>query len=170
MVFRQLLVSVAAIFVSITYGCVASEENSVSDLVSLLYSTCFMLGICVGGGHSMGLIFPYEWWTKQDATTTNTQHWWFVLGTKAMINAGIAIATLVPLALYWILGRQHFQMICNVSLCLGAIPAFVLLYLAYCCSLEECIPYLLTLKQYWKNVLGLSLAWFIYDFVMYSVR
>ncbi|KAI6099610.1 hypothetical protein F5141DRAFT_1142313 [Pisolithus sp. B1] len=138
-------------------------------ICSLLFIGWFFNGIQAVKKIVMGLIFPYEWWTKQDATTTNTQHWWFVLGTT-MINAGIAIATLVPLALYWILGGQHFQMICNVSLCLGAIPAFVLLYLAYCCSLEECIPYLLTLKQYWKNVLGLSLAWFIYDFVMYSVR
>lgn len=29
------------------------------------------------------------------------------------------------------------------------------------------IPYSLTLRRYWKNVLGLSLAWFIYDFIMY---
>ncbi|KAI5987588.1 major facilitator superfamily domain-containing protein [Pisolithus marmoratus] len=114
---------------------------------------------------------------EEHGITKNLQPWWFVLSTKTMINAGFVIASFVPLVLYWICGEKKLQMICSVLLGLGVIPTSV----AFFCeaiwdnsmhvyghhSPAKAVPYWLTLRWYWKSILGLSVAWFIYDFTMY---
>ncbi|KAI6161350.1 glycerophosphodiester transporter [Pisolithus thermaeus] len=166
------------------YSIWASDKSpslNGGELVRILCFIRFILGICVGAGHSSGSAFPFERWVKQDGIFGSTQHWWFVLGTKTMIDTGFVVATSVPLVLHWIYGEWHHLTICNVSLGLGAVPAFVLLWelVVLLWAFEDqsvpeskplssfYIPYWFTLRQYWKSVLGLSLAWFIYDFIMY---
>ncbi|KAI6099619.1 metabolite transporter [Pisolithus sp. B1] len=173
----------------LVYSYGIGSENfrlDVSELVKLLVTARMPLAFYVGGGHTTGSTFPYERWTKQDGITKNSHHRWFILGTKTMIDAGVTFAAFVPLVLYWIYGEQHIHNICGVSLGLGIVPAFVLfcVYMGYLDLLGDWdrsgpdpdhrsklddlrIPYSLTLRRYWKNVLGLSLAWFIYDFIMY---
>ncbi|KAI6165669.1 hypothetical protein EDD17DRAFT_1753863 [Pisolithus thermaeus] len=161
-------------------------KPDVSELVKLLVTARMPLAFYVGGGHTTGSTFPYERWTKQDGIAKNSRHRWFILGTKTMIDAGVTLAAFVPLVLYWIYGEQHLHKICGVSLGLGIVPAFVLfcVYMGHLDLLGDwdrsgpdpnhrsklkdiCTPYSLTVRRYWKNVLGLSLAWFIYDFIMY---
>jgi hypothetical protein len=36
-------------------------------------------------------------------------------------------------------------------------------------AMKQQIPYLLVIKKYWKPMLGTSLAWFFYDFVVCQV-
>ncbi|KIK28697.1 hypothetical protein PISMIDRAFT_90338 [Pisolithus microcarpus 441] len=62
-------------------------------------------------------------------------------------------------------------MVWGTSIFLGAILASL-----WCQSLEwdhswdgVRLPYRLALKKYWKSLLGLSLAWFIYDFITYPL-
>lgn len=175
------------ILICSVYSIWASDKSpslNGGELVRILCFIRFILGICVGAGHSSGSAFPFERWVKQDGIFGSTQHWWFVLGTKTMIDTGFVVATSVPLVLHWIYGEWHHLTICNVSLGLGAVPAFVLLWelVVLLWAFEDqsvpeskplssfYIPYWFTLRQYWKSVLGLSLAWFIYDFIMYPVR
>ncbi|KAI6155663.1 major facilitator superfamily domain-containing protein, partial [Pisolithus tinctorius] len=138
------------------------------------------LGLGVGAGHACGLAFPSE---------LMKEHHWLILGTKTMIDAGFVLAGFVPLVLYCIFGEQHLCLVCGLSLGFGAIPAFVVLWkiaIPFYHMLEQekhvpdcnceillvgpkevCILNWLSLKWCWKSVLGLSLAWFIYDFIMY---
>ncbi|KAI6135978.1 major facilitator superfamily domain-containing protein [Pisolithus sp. B1] len=172
------------ILICLVYSIWASLESprlNAGELVRILCVVRFILGICVGAGHSCGSAFPFERWVKQDGIVESTQRRWFVLGTKTMIDTGFVVATSVPLVLCWIYGEWHHLTICNVSLGLSAVPAFVLLWelVMLICTFEDqsmpepkplgslYIPYQFTLRRYWKSVLGLSLAWFIYDFIMY---
>ncbi|KAI6099261.1 hypothetical protein EDD16DRAFT_1497785, partial [Pisolithus croceorrhizus] len=141
----------------------------------------FALGVCNGGEHSCGGAFQFEQWMKHDGIVQSVKHQWFVPGTKTMIDTGFVVAASVPLVLYWIYGEGHHLTICNVSLGLCAVPAFVLFwesFLLCCVFMYEPIPkpeplsalhipYQFTLRRYWKNILELSLAWFMYDFIMY---
>ncbi|KAI6097154.1 metabolite transporter [Pisolithus sp. B1] len=171
------------ILICLVYCIWASHESprlSVNELVCALFFARFALGICVGAGHSCGAAFPFDRWVKQDVIVESTQHRWFVLGTKTMIDAGFVVATSVPLALCWIYGERHNFTICNVSLGLSAVPAFVLLWelVMLPCALQGqsipapeplsslYIPYQFTLRRYWKSVLGMSLTW--YPFGIYS--
>ncbi|KAI6155584.1 major facilitator superfamily domain-containing protein [Pisolithus tinctorius] len=153
--------------------------ESVGGLVAGVSFLRCMLGIGVGAGQSSGCVFPSEW-TERDGVVKNVRHRWLVLGTKTMIDAGFVLAAFVPLVLYWRFGEQHLHTIYSLSLGLGAIPASVLVFefIVWCWwitpkydnySLPKAvhIPIWLTLKWYWKSVLGLSLAWFMYDFIMY---
>jgi len=79
--------------------------------------------------------------------------------------------------LYWIFGDNHLRAAWRVSLCLGFIPAMAVFF--WRLRMEEPtrykkssmknvrIPYSLIFKRYWRGFLGISLAWFIYDFITY---
>ncbi|KAI6155656.1 MFS Git1p-related glycerophosphoinositol and glycerophosphocholine permease, partial [Pisolithus tinctorius] len=180
-------VSFSVTIASTTSGCLVGswEGLSVGYFVVMLGCTCFLLGMGVGAGHTCGSVFASERTLGQHGITESAQHWWLVAGTKTVINAGFVLSGFVPLVLYWIFGEQHLQLVCGLSLGFGAIPAFVVsrkimapLYHMPCLlwhmpksyfRLLESVHILkwLTMKWYWKSVLGLSLACFIYDFIMY---
>ncbi|KAI5993115.1 metabolite transporter [Pisolithus marmoratus] len=165
------------VFFSVLSGCFSSPENSFSigEFMCMLCVIRFMLGIGAGVRNNPGSAIHMG----QYGITKNARQWWLVLCTKTMLSVGFVIASFVPLVLYWIFGNQQLQMICSVSLGLGTIPASVAAFCEPCWkqSVEVhdhhssggavCVPQWLTLKQYWKNVLGLSSAWFIYDLIMY---
>jgi len=81
------------------------------------------------------------------------------------------------LVLYWIFGDNHLRAVWRLSLGLGFFPAAAVFI--WRLRMEEPprfrkdsmknvrIPYRLVLKRYWKGLVGLSLAWFIYDFITY---
>ncbi|KAI5985907.1 major facilitator superfamily domain-containing protein [Pisolithus marmoratus] len=138
-----------------------------------------MLGVGVHARHNAGSTIHMG----QHGITKNAQQWLLVLDTKTMTNAGFVIAGFVPLVLFWIFGNQQLQVIWSVSLGLGAIPAIV----AFCYEVSYWadsvevhghhssgeVPKWLILKRYWKNVLGLSFAWWVvkiyrYPFGIYS--
>lgn len=37
-------------------------------------------------------------------------------------------------------------------------------------AMRDRIPYVLVLKRYWKSIIGTSMAWFMYDFVVSRIR
>ncbi|KAI5989203.1 major facilitator superfamily domain-containing protein [Pisolithus orientalis] len=155
-------------------------EISVGEFVGWLCFMRFLLGIGIGAGHTSGMATPLER-TWQDGIAKNAQHRWLVLGTKTMIDAGFVLAFFVPLVLYWCFSgeQQHLRMICSHSLGFGAVPPIVLIcgcIILFHQPVPEPdsnsselvhIPGWLTVKWYWKSVLGLSLAWFIYDSISY---
>lgn len=76
-------------------------------------------------------------------------------------------------------GQDHLRAVWRVSLGLGVVPAaLVFLWrlkmaepeLVQKSSMKHAkIPYLLVIKRYWLRLFGISLAWFIYDFITYPV-
>ena len=96
-----------------------------------------------------------------------------------MIDVGFVISAFVPLVLYWIFGEHHLRAVFRISLGLGIIPA-VLVFI-WRLNMEEPTrfkrdsmkrtktPYLLIIRRYWSQFLGICITWFIYDFIVYPV-
>ncbi len=116
-----------------------------------------------------------------------------------MIDFGFVVAAFVPLVLFWMFvfisslvkwcyvdvcdlfsfGEDHLRAVFRLSLGLGMIPAFAVFI--WRLKMDEPAhfkknsmaraptPYLLILRRYWKEWLGISLTWFIYDFITYVV-
>jgi MFS family permease len=94
-----------------------------------------------------------------------------------MIDVGFVIGAFVTLVLYWIFGNNHLRAVWRLSLGLGVVPAVAVFF--WRLRMEEPnryhrdsmkhvrIPYGLVIKRYWRGLLGISLAWFIYDFITY---
>lgn len=96
-----------------------------------------------------------------------------------MIDVGFVISAFVPLVLYWIFGENHLRAVWRISLGLGIIPA-VLVFI-WRLNMDEPTrfkrdsmkriktPYLLIIRRYWSQFLGICITWFIYDFITYPV-
>jgi hypothetical protein len=111
-----------------------------------------------------------------------------------MIDFGFVIGAFVPLVLFWMsvqprcfqscnsfltvlarFGNDHLRAVWRLSLGLGMIPAVAVFF--WRLRMEEPtrykrdsmrntrIPYGLVIKRYWRDLLGISLVWFIYDFI-----
>ncbi|KAI6145283.1 glycerophosphodiester transporter [Pisolithus tinctorius] len=174
-------VPIVFIFLSALSGLVASEARAdVDEIVTGLCMLRFAIGLAVGLGHTYGSPAPMD----HTGVSKSLQHRRLVLGTTTMADTGFVLAAFVPFVLCWIFGEQKLRMISGFLLGLGAVPPFVLLYECmvstrhvdlfnqqrrdHCTSLKYAdIPTWLSVKRYWKSVLGLSFAWFIYDFIMY---
>jgi hypothetical protein len=94
-----------------------------------------------------------------------------------MIDFGFVIGAFVPLVLFWIFGNNHLRAVWRLSLGLGVVPAVAVFiwrlnmaepahYKKYSMARAP-TPYLLVLRRYWKEWLGIALTWFIYDFITY---
>ena len=76
-------------------------------------------------------------------------------------------------------GENHLRAAWRISLGLGVIPALAVFI--WRLRMEEPtrfkrdsmlrtrIPYWLVLKRYWVGLTGISVAWFLYDFIVYPV-
>jgi MFS family permease len=94
-----------------------------------------------------------------------------------MINTGFVVACFVPLVLFWIFGENHLRAVWRISLGLGFVPA--LFVFVWRLNMDEPmhykkhsmkrarIPYWLVIRRYWVPLTGISLSWFIWDFIVY---
>ena len=110
-----------------------------------------------------------------------------------MVDVGFVVGAFVPLVLYWMsvplphstscnpcltrFGNSHLRAVWRQSLVLGVVPTIAVFF--WRPRMEEptlykrdsmkniSIPYKLVIKRYWRGLLGISLAWFIYDFITY---
>ena len=86
-------------------------------------------------------------------------------------------ATLVPYVLLYICGENHLRAVWRLSFGLGCVFPIVLLFFrtkmvestrfVKASMVRGPMPYKLIFKRYWKSFLGLSIAWFLYDFIAY---
>ena len=88
---------------------------------------------------------------------------------------GFVIAGIVALI---VLAAYHYRLsdgIWRVSFGIGIILPVILLFFRLRLinstqyqkhAMKKRIPYMLVLKRYWKPILGTSLSWFMYDFVV----
>ncbi|KAL4073353.1 major facilitator superfamily domain-containing protein [Scleroderma yunnanense] len=133
-------------------------NHSVSGMLTMLCACRFLLGIGVGAEYPCGSVSASEQ-TEQDGIAKNAQHRWLVLATNTVLDFGFIVAAFVPLVLHWIFGPNHLRAVWRISLGLDCYKRNSMKTVR--------IPYGLVLKRYWKSLLGLSLAWFIYDFISY---
>ncbi|KAI5981485.1 major facilitator superfamily domain-containing protein [Pisolithus marmoratus] len=167
--------SIVGVFSALSAGSVGVKD-SVSGTIAFLCVCRFIIGVGVGAEYPCGSVSASEQ-TEQEGIAKNAQHRWLVLATNTMIDAGFVVAAFVPLVLYWIFGENHLRAVWSLSLGLGAVPAFAVLLWRLRMEEPDCykknsmkdvrIPYWLAFRRYWKSLLGLSLSWFIYDFITY---
>ncbi|KAG2036880.1 major facilitator superfamily domain-containing protein [Suillus americanus] len=154
----------------------SGANHSLHGMLAMLIACRFFLGIGVGAEYPCGSVSASEQ-SEEEGIAKNSQHRWLVLATNTMIDNGFVIGAFVPLVLYWIFGDNHLRAVWRLSLGLGVVPAVAVFF--WRLRMEEPnrykrdsmkhvrIPYGLVIKRYWRSLLGLSLAWFIYDFITY---
>lgn len=154
----------------------SGANHSLNGMLAMLIACRFLLGIGVGAEYPCGSVSASEQ-SEEEGIAKNSQHKWLVLATNTMIDIGFVIGAFVPLVLFWIFGNNHLRAVWRLSLGLGVVPA-VAVFL-WRLRMEESkrykrdsmkhvrIPYGLVVKRYWRSLFGISLAWFIYDFIVY---
>ncbi|KAJ8589545.1 MFS general substrate transporter [Rhizopogon salebrosus TDB-379] len=154
----------------------SGANHSINGMLAMLSACRFLLGIGIGAEYPCGSVSASEQ-SEEDGIAINTQHRWLVLATNTMIDFGFVIGAFVPLVLFWIFGNDHLRAVWRLSLGLGMIPAVAVFF--WRLRMEEPtrykrdsmrnirIPYGLVIKRYWRDLLGISLVWFIYDFITY---
>lgn len=83
----------------------------------------------------------------------------------------------VPLVLLWICGDNHLRLVWRLTFGLGIVPAaLVLLWRLRMPSepvryresaIKRNVPYGLVFRRYWKEFIGISLCWFLYEYVAF---
>ncbi|KAG1747157.1 major facilitator superfamily domain-containing protein [Suillus paluster] len=158
------------------FAASSGANHSLDGMLAMLIACRFLLGIGVGAEYPCGSVSASEQ-SEEDGIAKNTHHRWLVLATNTMIDVGFVVGAFVPLVLFWIFGDNHLRAVWRLSLGLGVIPAAAVFI--WRLRMEEPtrykrdsmknvrIPYGLVLKRYWRGLLGVSLAWFIYDFITY---
>ncbi|KAI0077879.1 metabolite transporter [Panus rudis PR-1116 ss-1] len=154
----------------------SGAHHSVRGLLAMLSAMRFLLGIGIGAEYPCGSVAASEQ-SEEPGVNKNAQHRWFALATNSMIDFGFVVSSFVPLVLFWIFGNNHLRAVWRLSVGLGVIPA-ALVFL-WRLNMDEPTrykkdsivrgktPYWLIFKRYWLRFTGISLAWFIYDFVTY---
>ncbi|KAG2361276.1 major facilitator superfamily domain-containing protein [Suillus spraguei] len=154
----------------------SGANHSLNGMLAMLTACRFLLGIGLGAEYPCGSVSASEK-SEEEGIAKNAQHRWLVLATNTMIDTGFVIGAFVPLVLYWIFGNNHLRAVWRLSLGLGVVPAVGVFF--WRLRMEEPtrykrdsmkyvrIPYMLVIKRYWRGLFGLSLAWFIYDFITY---
>ncbi|KAG9315288.1 major facilitator superfamily domain-containing protein [Chiua virens] len=166
---------IVAVFAGLSAAS-SGANGSFGGMIAMLGACRFLIGIGIGAEYPCGSVSASEQ-TEQEGIAKNAQHRWLALATNSMIDVGFVIGAFVPLVLYWIFGPNHLRAVWRLSLGLGVVPAVAVLL--WRLRMEEPvsykknsmkrmrIPYNLVIKRYWKGLFGISLAWFIYDFITY---
>ncbi|KAH7913193.1 major facilitator superfamily domain-containing protein [Hygrophoropsis aurantiaca] len=176
---RKFGMMTAAVIVALFSGLSAASSganHSFGGMLAMLSACRFLLGIGVGAEYPCGTVSASEQ-SEEKSISKNAQHRWLVLATNSVIDTGFVAAAFVPLVLYWIFGDNHLRAVWRISLGLGVVPAVAVFIWRLRMEEPPCykkdsmknirIPYRLIFKRYWKGLLGISLAWFIYDFITY---
>lgn len=91
------------------------------------------------------------------------------------VDAGFVAAGIVVMIVLAAYGQELNNGVWRVSFGIGIIIPLALLFLRLRMldseqyakhAMKDHVPYLLVLKRYWKSIIGTSMAWFMYDFVV----
>ncbi|PSR89003.1 hypothetical protein PHLCEN_2v4965 [Hermanssonia centrifuga] len=170
---RMLAAAIVTLFSGLSAAS-SGAHHSVKGMLAMLSACRFLLGIGIGAEYPCGSVAASEQ-SEESGVAKAAQHRWFALATNSMIDFGFVVAAFVPLVLFWIFGENHLRAVFRLSLGLGMIPALAVFI--WRLKMDEPAhfkknsmaraptPYLLILRRYWKEWLGISLTWFIYDFI-----
>lgn len=88
------------------------------------------------------------------------------------------VAAFVPLVLLWIFSEDHLRAVWRLTFGLGIVPALLVLLWRLRmpreperyrkAAIRKNVPYRLIFRRYWKSLLGVSLCWFLYEYVLRS--
>ncbi|BGP02934.1 hypothetical protein RTBOTA2_005793 [Rhodotorula toruloides] len=150
--------------------------GSITGMLQALIAWRFLTGIGIGAEYPAGSVACSES-TENPGVKGRIQHMLFVLATNCMIDVGFVVASFVPLVLLWICGENHLRLVWRLTFGLGIVPAaLVLLWRLRMPSepvryresaIKRNVPYGLVFRRYWKPFVGISLCWFLYDFITY---
>jgi MFS family permease len=145
-------------------------------MLQALIAYRFLTGIGIGAEYPSGSVAASEN-TEDPGVPKKMQHFLFAMATNVAIDWGFVIAALVPLIMVAICGEGRLDIAWRLSFAIGIIPPLLVLYwrlrmtepLAYQkgAMKNAPTPYWLITKRYWKPMLGISLSWFIYDWISY---
>ncbi|GAA5836750.1 hypothetical protein JCM9279_007649 [Rhodotorula babjevae] len=150
--------------------------GSTQGLFAALIVYRFIAGLGIGGEYPSGSVASSEA-TAEEGINDRVRNMLFVLSTNTAIDVGFVLAALVPYILLFIFGESHLRVIWRLTFGLGIVPALLVLlwrlrmpkeptrYRESC--IKRNVPYKLVMRRYWRSFLGVSLAWFIYDFITY---
>ena len=91
------------------------------------------------------------------------------------VDAGFVEAGIVVMIVLAAYGQELSNGVWRVSFGIGLVIPVALLFFRLRMldseqyakhAMKDRIPYLLVLKRYWKAIIGTSMAWFMYDFVV----
>ncbi|KAG1902486.1 major facilitator superfamily domain-containing protein [Suillus fuscotomentosus] len=127
----------------------SGANNSLDGMLAMLIACRFLLGIGIGAEYPCGSVSASEQ-SEEEGIAKNSQHQWLY----TMIDFGFVIGAFVPLVpatgvFLWRLRMEEPNRYKRDSM------------------KHVRIPYRLVIKRYWRGLLGISLAWFIYDFITY---
>ncbi|KDE08170.1 hypothetical protein MVLG_01650 [Microbotryum lychnidis-dioicae p1A1 Lamole] len=172
MMLAAVIVAVAACLQTGAYGAKGSHKGMFNALIAYR----FISGIGIGGEYPAGSVGASEN-TEDPSIKKGTQHMLFALATNCAIDAAFVVSAFVPLVLLWIAGENHLRVVWRLGFAIGIIPPVLVLFWRLrmaeparyqVASMKHApTPYWLTIKRYWKSFLGLSIAWFVYDFIAY---
>jgi len=171
----------------IAYRCLAGGKPCLHLLVPAARPTAYQSGLFlflffffksvgIGAEYPAGSVACSEN-TEEEGIPKGSQHFLFAISTNSMIDVGFVVATLVPFVLLYICGEDHLRAVWRLSFGLGVVFPIILLFFrtkmvestrfVKSSMVRGPTPYKLIIKRYWKSFLGLSVAWFIYDFISY---
>ncbi|KAG7878394.1 hypothetical protein KL905_004266 [Ogataea polymorpha] len=100
----------------------------------------------------------------------------FILSTNVPIGFGLPFATIVFLIFFSIWGEDHPNGIWRSCFAFGAILPLAIYYFRMKMdhaevykknAIQSKVPYILMVKKLWKEIIGVSLMWFMMDFCIY---
>lgn len=151
-------------------------HGSVQGMFAALIVYRLLTGIGIGAEYPSGSVAASEN-TENPGVPRRWQHGLFVLATNSMIDIGFVVGALVPLVLLYIFNNNNLGAVWRLTFGLGIVPAgLVLLWRLRMpqeperyrkSAIRKNVPYRLLFKRYWRSLLGVSLCWFLYDFITY---
>ncbi|GAA5869308.1 hypothetical protein JCM3774_004202 [Rhodotorula dairenensis] len=150
--------------------------GSIQGMFAALIVYRLITGIGIGAEYPSGSVACSES-TENPGVPSRWQHGLFILATNSAIDVGFVVGAFVPLVLLWIFSEDHLRAVWRLTFGLGIVPALLVLLWRIKmpreperyrkAAIRKNVPYRLIIRRYWKSLLGVSLCWFLYDFITY---
>ncbi|GAA5856488.1 hypothetical protein JCM5353_002088 [Sporobolomyces roseus] len=164
--------AIIIVFTALSAGAYGANGSVKGMLQALIAYRC-LSGVGIGGEYPSGSVSEA---TEEKEINPKIQHLLFGLSTNTAIDIGFVVAAFVPLVCIWIFGEDHLRAVWRVSIGLGLVPAIgVLLWRLVMLkeatayeqgAIKKNVPYGLVFRKYWRSIVGVSLSWFLYDFII----
>ncbi|KAI5478828.1 putative glycerophosphoinositol permease [Pseudohyphozyma bogoriensis] len=173
----MIFASVWIMLFSVLSGLAWSPDSA--NLWRLLIAYRFLIGIGIGAEYPAGSVAASEN-TEDPGVSKKFQSGLLVLATNTAIDWGFVVAYLVPYISLMIFGEDNLEWIWRLTLGFGAVSAFITLFFRL--SMHEPklyqkssmknipitqLPWGLIFKKYWGRLLGVCVAWAVYDWIAY---
>ncbi|KAL8279621.1 hypothetical protein RQP46_007934 [Phenoliferia psychrophenolica] len=165
-------------FFSILSGLAYGGDNP-ATLWRCLIAYRFLIGIGIGAEYPAGSVAASEN-TEDPGVSKKWQQGLLAASTNMAIDFGFVAAYLVPYFSLMIFGEGRLEWVWRLTLGFGAVSAFVVLLFRMNMAEPKLyrensmkaipirqLPWLLIFKRYWSRLLGMCVAWAVYDWVVY---